>query len=72
MTIKKLTEKQEKVLHAIEEFIDKKGYSPTIRELGVLLGFKSTSTVQGYIDRLVESGYVKRELDCPRTLRLIK
>jgi SOS-response transcriptional repressors (RecA-mediated autopeptidases) len=71
MNTLKLTEKQKNVLKTIEEFINKKGYSPTIRELGILLGLKFTSTVKGYIDRLVEGGYVKREEDCPRTLRVV-
>lgn len=72
MAIVKLTEKQKNVLQTIEEFINKKGYSPTIRELGCILGLKSTSTVKGYIDRLVDGGYVEREEDCPRTLRVVK
>ena len=72
MTTVKLTEKQKNVLHTIEDFINKKGYSPTVRELGILLGLKSTSTVKGHIDRLVDSGYVEKEKDCPRTLRVVK
>lgn len=71
MTTVKLTEKQKNVLHTIKDFINKKGYSPTIRELGTLLGLKSTSTVKGYIDRLVEGGYVEKEKDCSRTLRVV-
>lgn len=67
-----LTEKQKNVLHTIENFIKKKGYSPTVRELGDLLKLKSTSTVQGHIDRLVNSGYLERMKDCPRTLRIVK
>ncbi|NOR22110.1 MAG: repressor LexA, partial [Candidatus Aminicenantes bacterium] len=34
---KKLTERQKKVLKAIEEFILEHGYSPTIRQLGEIL-----------------------------------
>lgn len=46
------------------------GSTPTVRELATLLCLRSTSTVQGYIDRLVNNGYLEREKDYPRTLRV--
>jgi SOS-response transcriptional repressors (RecA-mediated autopeptidases) len=72
LTTIKLTKKQKNVLHVIENFINERGYSPTVRELGELLKLKSTSTVQGHIDRLINSGYLERMKDCPRALRIVK
>jgi repressor LexA len=46
---KKLTEKQEKILDALEEFILEHGYSPTIRQLGKLVRIASPSAVYKHI-----------------------
>ncbi len=58
---KKLTEKQEKVLEAIENFVLENGYSPTIRQLGDLLGIANPSAVFKHILSLEKKGYLKRE-----------
>jgi len=57
---KKLTERQKKVLKAIESFILEHGYSPTIRQLGALLGIASPSAVFKHILSLEKKGYLKR------------
>ncbi len=58
---KKLTEKQEKVLEAIENFILAHGYSPTIRQLGELLDIANPSAVFKHILSLEKKGYLKRD-----------
>lgn len=58
---KKLTEKQEKVLRAIEDFVLAHGYSPTIRQLGELLGIANPSAVFKHILSLEKKGYLKRD-----------
>lgn len=72
MTTVKLTEKQKNVLHTIENFINEKGYSPTVRELGDLLGLKSTSTIHEYLEKLQRYGYITKAKDSPRTIRVLK
>lgn len=67
-----LTKKQIEFLKILSKYIKEHKYSPTIRELCELTGLKSTSTVKGYIDRLVEKGILEREDDKPRTLRIVK
>jgi len=57
---KKLTEKQEKILEALEEFILEHGYSPTIRQLGRLVKIASPSAVYKHILSLEKKGYLKR------------
>jgi repressor LexA len=57
---KKLTEKQEKVLAAIEDFILTHGYSPTIRQLGRLLNIIHPSAVFKHILSLERKGYLQR------------
>ena len=67
-----LTKKQKIVLKAINEYIEKERISPTVREIGDILGLSSTSTVQGYIDRLEKRGYIARKKDCSRSIRVVK
>lgn len=46
------------------------GISPSIREIMVGVGFKSTSTVHRYIDSLVNKGLLEKTGNLNRTLRL--
>jgi repressor LexA len=57
---KKLTEKQEKVLKTIEDFVLAQGYSPTIRQLGELLNIANPSAVFKHILSLEKKGYLAR------------
>jgi repressor LexA len=70
--MKELSVKQKYVLKVIHEYIDKNGISPTVRELADIMYIKSTSTVQGYIKRLEQEGYIKKQPTIPRSIRIIK
>lgn len=58
---KVLTEKQKKVLEAIEHYFLAYGYSPTVRQLGKLLDMTNPSAVFKHIVSLEKKGYLKRE-----------
>lgn len=58
---KELTEKQKKVLEAIENYFLAYGYSPTVRQLGKLLNMTNPSAVFKHIVSLEKKGYLKRE-----------
>ncbi len=66
-----LNEKTSNVYVFICDFTREHGYSPSIREIGQSVGLKSSSTVHGYLKRLEECGYIMRNKDCPRTIRII-
>ncbi|MCP4523406.1 MAG: hypothetical protein GY828_04240 [Candidatus Gracilibacteria bacterium] len=55
-----LTEKQQKVLDTITEFISKYGKSPTIEELKELLMQKSKRGVTQYLEALEKKGFITR------------
>lgn len=57
---KKLTERQKKVLKAIEGFILENGYSPTVRRLGEILGIANPSAVFKHLLSLEKKGYLER------------
>jgi len=61
---------EDKLYDAIIQYIEEHGYPPTIRELGDITGFKSTSSVQLYLNKLMECG--KLETDAPSSPRAIR
>jgi len=63
-----ITQKQAKVLKAIVDFMEEKNLSPTVRELGDIVGLNSPSTVQGHIDSLEKIGCITRISSSPRTI----
>jgi repressor LexA len=57
---KELTERQNKALKAIESFILEHGYSPTVRQLGKILGIAHPSAVFKHLLSLERKGYLER------------
>ena len=69
---KDITEKQRKVLEYIKNEIRTNGYPPSVREICAGIGVSSTSTVQGYLDRLEKFGYIRRENTKNRTIKIVE
>ena len=67
-----LNKREKAILKYIEKQINKNGYAPSVREIGQAVGLSSTATVHGYLLRLEKKGYVKKEEQKGRTLRLLK
>lgn len=65
-----LKPKEKMVLEYITEIIQRDGYAPSVRDICSALGFKSTSTVHMYIERLEAKGYIQKESGKSRTLRV--
>ena len=66
-----LNEKQRKILEFLRQQIDEKGYPPSVREICSAMGYKSTSTVHGYIEQLQKNGYLQKDPTKPRALKII-
>lgn len=67
-----LNRREKAILNFIEKQIDVFGYPPSVREIGKAVGLSSTATVHGYLAKLEEKGYIRKESQKGRTLRLIK
>ena len=67
-----MSEKEKEILEIIKSFIEEKGYSPTIREICILSGLSSTSSVHGHIKRLKAKGHITSGVDMPRSIALTK
>ena len=66
-----LTERQRQVLQFIKEEIAKKGYPPSVREIGEAIGLSSSSTVHGHMARLEEKGFIRRDPTKPRAIEVL-
>ena len=67
-----LNKREKSILKYIEKQIKKNGYPPSVREIGQAVGLKSTATVHGYLAALEKKGYIKKESQKGRTLKLLK
>ena len=67
-----LNKREKAILKFIEKQIKLKSYPPSVREIGKAVGLKSTATVHGYLAKLEEKGYIKKESQKGRALRVIK
>ena len=57
---KELTERQKKVLEALERFVLEHGYSPTVRQLGKILDIANPSAVFKHLLTLERKGYLEK------------
>ena len=59
-------------MRIIEKHIEANGYPPSVREIGKAVDLRSTATVHGYLAALELKGYIKKENQKGRTLKLLK
>ena len=69
---KGLGDRHRKILEVFERFQNQNGYPPSIREIGRLAGITSTSVVNYYLDQLEEAGFIERDRNVSRGIRLLK
>ena len=67
-----LTKRERAILDYIEKQAKINGYPPSVREIGKAVGLKSSATVHGYLAKLEQKGYIKKEAQKGRTLKLLK
>ena len=65
-----LSERQQKILEFLNEYVEENGYPPSIREIGTATGTSSTSVVSYNLKRLEERGYLSRDRQVSRGLKL--
>lgn len=65
-----LTARQQKILVFLRDEIGKRGYPPSMREIGAATGLASTSSVAHQLRVLEKLGYVKRDPNRPRALEI--
>ena len=70
MTKGKLSDRQKRMLDFIQRFTVDNGYPPSIREIGDAADISSTSVVNYNLNRLVDEGFLTRDQNVSRGLRL--
>src|ERR1700685_1871166 len=65
-----LTWRQRKVLQVIRDTMEKRGYPPSMREIGEAVGLTSTSSVSYQLSTLQRKGYLHRDVGRPRTVEV--
>ena len=66
-----LTRRQKEILDFLARHIERKGYAPTIEEIGGHFGLSSLATVHKHLTNLQQKGLIKREWNRSRALELV-
>jgi len=66
-----LTRRQKEILDFLDRHITRKGYAPTIEEIGEHFGLSSLATVHKHLSNLQAKGLVKRDWNRSRALELV-
>jgi repressor LexA len=62
----RLTERQTAVLNVIRDSVRRRGYPPSMREIGEAVGLQSTSSVRHQLVTLESKGFLHRDANRPR------
>lgn len=69
--MKKLTEKEKKILIKIQKCIENSGAAPTVREIAEYINADSPRAASYYLDQLESKGYIRRTSDTTRNIVLV-
>lgn len=67
-----ISERQREILDLILETVRRRGYPPSVREIGEAVGLSSPSTVHSHLSALVEAGLLRRDPSKPRAIEVIE
>ncbi len=65
-----LTPRQQRILAHLKDFMERRGYPPSMREIGDAVGLTSSSSVAHQLKVLEEKGFVRRDPNRPRALEV--
>jgi repressor LexA len=65
-----LTDRQRQVLEFIDTEVQRRGYPPSVREIGEAVGLSSPSTVHAHLAALQDKGYLRRDPTKPRAIEI--
>ncbi|MDQ2782533.1 transcriptional repressor LexA [Lapillicoccus sp.] len=66
-----LTVRQRRVLEVIRNSVDRRGYPPSLREIGEWVGLTSPSSVAHQLAALERKGYLRRDPNRPRAIEIV-
>ncbi|MFB3854568.1 MAG: transcriptional repressor LexA [Vicinamibacterales bacterium] len=66
-----LTRRQREILDYLTEFIEQRGYAPSLEEIGRRFGLSSLATVHKHLSNLQEKGFIKRAWNRSRSVEVV-
>lgn len=66
-----LTSRQREILDLISSTVADRGYPPSVREIGDIVGLSSPSTVHSHLSTLAAEGFIRRDPSKPRAIEVI-
>ncbi len=66
-----LTKRQREILDFIRAKIHRRGFPPSVREIGEAVGLSSSATVHAHLAALEEKGFIRRDPAKPRALEVL-
>jgi len=66
-----LTPRQRRVLDVIRDSVERRGYPPSMREIGESVGLTSSSSVSHQLRSLQSKGLIRRDPNRPRALEIL-
>jgi repressor LexA len=66
-----LTPRQRKVLEVIRDAVERRGYPPSVREIGESVGLTSPSSVAHQLGVLEKKGFLRRDPNRPRAIEVL-
>ncbi len=64
--------KQDEIYDYIKEYVNEKGYPPSVREICAAVHLSSTSTVHSHLEKLEKKGLIRRDPAKPRTIEIVE
>lgn len=71
MTGDDISARQREILELILTTVRRRGYPPSVREIGEVVGLSSPSTVHSHLSALVKAGYLRRDPSKPRAIEVV-
>ena len=66
-----ITARQRQILEAIRDSVAQRGYPPSMREIGEVVGLTSSSSVKHQLTALQAKGYLRQDPNRPRALEVV-
>ncbi|MHB8185898.1 MAG: transcriptional repressor LexA [Dermatophilaceae bacterium] len=66
-----LTTRQRRVLEVIRNSVDRRGYPPSLREIGEAVGLASPSSVSHQLSALERKGFLRKDPNRPRAIEVL-
>lgn len=70
--MERLSPRQQMIFDFIKDEVKKKGYPPSVREIGEAIGLRSSSTVHAHLAKLEHKGYIRRDRTKPRAIEILQ